>query len=96
LVFDTSIVKTPDNYLLFQADHELNGKLQLYSLNLVQPKEPLQLLSNRYYPYGGVEKYIQTEQNELYLLMSNLPLFLLGDYQVNFKTKYLLKWNTDK
>jgi hypothetical protein len=96
LVFDTNIVKTPDNYLLFQADRELNGKLQLYSLNLVQPNEPLQLLSNRYYPYGGVEKYIQTEQNELYLLMSNLPLFLMGNYQVNFKTKYLLKWNTDK
>jgi hypothetical protein len=86
---------TPDNYLLFQAAPEANNKLKLFSLNLNQPNEPLRLLSNRYYPYGAVERYYPTNDNQLYLSMSHQPEVLLQKNGVDYHTKYILKWDPE-
>ncbi len=95
LLFYGNLIKTPDNYILFQAAPEANNKFKLYSLNLNQPNEPLQLLSNRYYPYGDVERYYPTNDNQLYLLMSHLPEAFIQKNGVDDRTKYLLKWDPE-
>ena len=84
---------TENKQLLFQADLNLDQDFELYRLDLNENNSELQLLSNRYFPYGGIGEFYQDKQGHSYFMMSLLYSFHASG---GSDKTFFFKWKDNK